>query len=232
MIHISASSIKDWLACSKRYVYRTQYPKEDAEKTPDLLVGTAVHEIIENHWNDSLDNNLKRLSTSLASVGLTEENKYHITKAERSIKNFYRTYIELLGDDDEVEKSFKIQIKPNVFLVGKIDRIIPKFGGIVIDWKTNNKAPKEEDLEKDVQFIIYRQAYKHLYKKDPAKIWYASLFTNDRLLVQYNSIYHAHLFDEIIPKMVSDIEHNSYIKQGLYTGACGKCQFKKICIGD
>lgn len=232
MLYISASSIKDWLVCSKRYVYRTQYPKEDAEKTPDLLVGTAVHEVIEKHWKDKYDNNVARVRNLLDDVGINSDNKFHVTKAERCVKNFHATYAELLTESDIVEKSFKIELKPGAYLVGKIDRVIQAFGGIIVDWKTNTKPPKASELEKDVQFLIYRYAYQHMFKEEPAKVWYASLYTNDRILVQYNSVYNACLFEDVIPKMLKDISSNSYTKQGMFTGACEKCQYKKICIGE
>jgi CRISPR/Cas system-associated exonuclease Cas4 (RecB family) len=223
-IYLSATAIKDFIACPKRIYYRTNFP-ELAETNPDMQVGTIVHEVVEKNW----DNKEKALSSCLVKVteeGLASE---YVDKASKALWNFFDSPVyEMLGKGDLIEHKFKITLDDNSYLVGKIDRITSN--GTVIDWKTSASTPKT--IDKDPQFLAYYWAYRSLFKKNPGSVLYMSLVENKVVRLHVNPEIYFQLFHEIIPSILVRMRKNDLPRTGLFTGSCFKCNFKKVCATD
>lgn len=215
MIYLSASSIKDFIDCPLRLKFRSEVETRDLNS--GLIVGTRVHHLIEKYWNhpDFLNVTKKEI------LDLNQEEQL---KAGICLYSFNRNYLSLLSEKDRVELEFKLPLSKNVSIVGKMDRILPN--GVVIDWKTNTKAPNKVD--NDVQFIIYYWAYTQLYNTPPAQVLNINLF-QDKITSFYKTESYDFLFNEIIPYILKCIKDKKYPHLGYYNGSCYNCQFKSYC---
>jgi hypothetical protein len=220
MINVSASLIRDFIDCPQRAFYRLYYP-ELAEATPEMRVGTLVHSIVETEIDR--ETALDKAHTMILEQDLLGNETF----VKSCVNNYFDTFYELTSKEDVVEKKFKIECR-GYNLVGKIDRIISK--NTLVDWKTSTKPPK--DLSKDIQFIVYKEAFRKLYNVKPASMIYASLGANKVLPVHINDKYSTFVFENLIPKMISVlIEPTLVYKRGIleYYNICSRCNFVRHC---
>jgi CRISPR/Cas system-associated exonuclease Cas4 (RecB family) len=220
-IFVSASAIHDYLKCSQQVYYRIFEPELKISNR-EMVLGSITHKVIEKAWqNIDVALNLGKSLCIKENVG---------AMGQQSIEHFIHTFFErftiLIGKDDKIEKFFKIKLYDDVYLTGKIDRISR---GTIIDWKTNATPPKR--IDNDPQFIIYNLAYNMLYEKPPEGIYLASL--KDGSLVRYTeSKNHSEaLINQVIPEFVETVRRKSFVKSGLFTGACYRCPYKVQCLG-
>lgn len=221
MIYLSASSIKDFIACEMKYDFR-RLKFEESAKTEPLVIGSLVHEAIEKHW-DNHDRAEQYVKNQFKLYNLTSKGK---SKVLICLDNFFFNFSHLLSKEDEIEKFFKIKYSKDVIITGKIDRIIS--GHFVFDWKTTTKPPR--DISNDAQFILYYNAYKELYKVFPSSVFYASLTTGKLIKYEENKLFTDKLYNEVIPKMIKTIRENSFVHTGLFGyNICNNCVFKDYC---
>jgi CRISPR/Cas system-associated exonuclease Cas4 (RecB family) len=217
-IFVSASSIKDYLACSKKLYYRTFLPDLGIINDP-MAVGIVVHKALELYWNDYqraknyVKNNL---------------NSRHVDKAIFFIENYFGSFRCVTSDEDIIEKKFKIKVGADAYLVGKIDRIS---NGVIIDWKTAAKPPKS--IDKDIQFLIYDLAYRKMYGKPPANVLYAALTTGEFIRYIHDDALSEVLKTEIIPEVINALKDNTFTRRGMFgSSTCYSCIYKGACLGD
>jgi CRISPR/Cas system-associated exonuclease Cas4 (RecB family) len=221
-IFLSATAIQDFIDCPQRFAYRTTQ-KEQSITSDDMLVGTIVHAAIEKFWNDK-DLAVKEVGDQTKFFSL---NPSMTDKALLCIHTFFESFAGLLSKDDEIEYTFKLQLEKDVFLVGRMDRIS---NGNIFDWKTKNSTPK--DISKDIQFIVYSEAYRRLFKKEPIATYYASLTTGKLLKLKSNPALTNTLFNAIIPVIAQAIKQKLYYPKGIYTNNCHMCPYKELCYKD
>lgn len=220
-IHVSASSLADYISCSNKVHFRV-FETGEAVPTREMLMGTITHKVLEKAWQD------KDVALNLADTLCKKEGIDAIGK--ESVNHFVHTYFDhfrfLVANDDKVEKRFKVKLYDDVFLVGVFDRVT---NDIIIDWKTNAKPPK--NIDNNVQFILYDWAYKLLYDRRPSGLYLAAL--KDGTLVKYKeSKQHADvLINNIVPEFVEAVRTRTFVKTGLFNGACYRCQYKIPCLG-
>jgi hypothetical protein len=219
-IKISASSIKDYLVCSQRNYYRINYSGEGVQ-SKELLLGSLIHKVIEEFW-DKQDKGLALVRELSVQYPIVDAKKF-----KKCVDNFYIHFSGLLESTDEIEKEFTIKHTKDVSIVGRMDRISD---GTIFDWKSTERPPN--DVEDDLQFILYYDAYKEIYKKTPS-VFYASLMTGDLIRFKYNTKYADILYKKIIPEMVSDIKSGNFYRKGILAyGACTRCVFKTLCYKE
>jgi len=221
-IFVSASVLKDYIKCSQMAYYRIFEPELKVSNR-EMIIGDITHKVIEKAWQ----NRDVALNLAKSLCEKQEVDKVGIQSIEHFINTFFERFTPLLGKDDKIEKFFKVKlVEPDVYLVGKLDRINRS---TVIDWKTNANPPKK--ISNDPQFIIYDMAYKLIYGKPPEGIYLAALA--DGSLVRYTeSKEHADtLTVDIIPKFVETIRRKEFVKTGLFNGSCYRCPFKVPCLG-
>jgi RecB family exonuclease len=216
MIYLSASSIKDFISCERKYWYR-RFASDKRATSVAADTGTVVHKIIEKDWN-----NKKRGLAKLEKF----PDDYDYIKALHSLENFYKKFQHLLNKNDLIEKKFNVKYARGVKLVGMMDRVTSN--GIIYDWKTNKRLPL--DLSNDPQFIIYHYAYSKLHKRPPSGVYFASLSHGRLIKFKYNKVKEDILLNEIIPDMLENIKKENFNPTGLYRfSTCRNCFFKEHC---
>jgi len=221
-VYLSASAIKDYLSCKQRYYYRRYFP-EQSVTTDAMFIGSAVHDILEKHW-DSKSNAFFYHNTEYAGIDPANHNKI-----SDFIENYFKYFRAFNTDSDEIEKYFKVYLKKDVYLVGKYDRIVHT-SNLIIDWKTSKYTPKT--LENDIQFIMYHKAFIMEYNKYPI-IAYANLSSGNVKYYKPNEFYSDLLFKTVIPNMLKDIKKENYYRDGLFKyKTCDWCPFKDYCFSE
>lgn len=220
-IYLSASSIKDFLSCSYKYKYR-RYNKTEAKETVHMKVGTIVHSLLEKGDDTSLER-LIDLGKGLAKNEELEDKE--VRKIEHCLRNFYKSYREILSDRDQIETFFKIPYNSDITILGKLDRILEK--SIVIDWKTG-KLPI--NLSSDPQFIIYDWAFEKLYGYRASNILAVSLENDSTKYYSRVDKYFNLLMDEIVPHIHRRITSKDFQREGRFLWrTCNNCSFLDYC---
>lgn len=222
MLRISESLIKLYLSCPKKAFYYQNLPGEIII-TNKAAIGIAVHKVLETSWRNSKE--------ALAELEIQlQKNNIRTGKetAYKSIANFFKMFHELVGEDDVIEKYFKIPIGDGVFITGRLDRISHD---IVIDWKTGDLEP--EDIKRDVQCLMYYLAYRKLYKKEPAGVYLVFLAKNKILSFLPEQPYIDEFENHIIPFVVNGIKQGQFPRTGLFGyRICRNCPYQNICFQD
>lgn len=217
-INISASLIRDYLSCRSKVFYRVNHP-ELSISNKEMLLGVVVHKSLEKYWY-SPSEALEYITKSIS----VDDYDFCI----KCIQNYHNNFQEFLTSEDEIEKRFKIEFSPGVYVVGKMDRITKD--GLVFDWKTNRKTPKS--INNDPQFILYHWAYTKIYNKPPQAIYYASLTDGSLLMLDPTKEYYTQLFEEIIPFIIQDIKNHSLPRTGIFTNDCYRCSYMEACLQE
>lgn len=218
MILLSASSIKDFLACERKYWYR-RYASKLAVPNEYLIRGRVVHEVIEKYWDDS--------SAGLMYLNTLDDGTFNMDKADLHIKMFYNNFSNLLSENDLIEYKFKVKYDEDVYFIGKFDWII-QGTGVVIDWKTNRSTPK--DISKDPQFLLYYYAYTQLFNSPPSSVYFASLTRGKFVKFNFSQRNLDILLGDIIPDMLEHINEDKFQPSGLFKNVtCKFCSFREHC---
>jgi hypothetical protein len=221
-IYLSASSIKDFISCSKKVEYRYKKPFPEVVSKA-MLLGKIAHYIFEAGWKDR----------DLANSILVEQaDKHKLLKADRTTLSFYIDMFFLnfqpaLRDDDLIEHQFKIPLHDDVYLVGKIDRIS---NGNVYDWKTGSRVSKS--LSNDIQCIVYDFAYRSLFNKTASGVCLGILAKGQLVPFVRDELYYREVFSNIIPRMIKTIKADNFERTGMFNHSCYWCQYKEGCLGN
>ncbi len=240
-IHISASNLRDYWACNKRYQYRITASRSSVS-TVYMNFGSIVHEGIEKHEVDDLGMpDITEWSLETWEGKYTARSSFigKVPKPPRSFKNMYKSYEEkvkpnLLDDGPIIEKLFKIPFDKsrNIYVTGKMDRIDK---GGVYDWKTGAKPPSENDLN-DIQFYLYRWAHEKLYDKLPESVYYGHLASGKLYNIDIKPTLVTN-FENLLDRTAESV-YNAWVDEEERTGMgfpripgfqCNRCQFKGIC---
>lgn len=233
MLYLSASAIKDYMECPRRYYYR-RYFKSEAIPTEALSIGTVVHDTLETYWENREQAfeyaNMKAMSYNISTKG--------VEKINQQLEKFFESFVWMLTPSDSIELEFSIPISTGCRLVGKIDRITQD--RILLDWKTGSGYQITPDkLSKDPQFIIYDWAYERLYGRRPTATYYASLGLAKLVKFDRNKQYENILMNDIIPSIAREIQSKEFNTScGLPTGffkfsnPCANCVFREVCHSE
>lgn len=223
MILLSASSIKDFISCERKYWYR-RFASDKGAKTEETARGLAVHKALEKYSNNK--------SKALKYVTRYSESVINTEKAEQAVLNFFDKFKEFTTNKDEIEQKFKIPYRPeysivrDVNIIGMFDRVTPE--GIIFDWKTNRSLPR--NLNNDPQFMLYHHAYTVLHNKPPAAVYFASLTAGRLLKFKFDGQLFNILYTEVIKDMIDTINSKKFNPTGLFRyTTCKFCFFREHC---
>lgn len=244
MIHVSASSLKDYLACNYRYSFRRMKGQEWPLTTP-LVKGSVIHEAIELYERGELEEDAVEDWAMQAFLQQISNNNVEftkwddITKLIKSVKVLVATYFKYKrGVVVESELPFQIpmfsQQGVEFKLVGKIDQIVELDEGIcVVDLKTGRELPSEFEIQGDYQFTVYALAYDCLYGTPPAGVYNFQL--NHGKYVKYERTQqHIDELTVVLDKMVNHIDsiggswHDYHKSRGWH---CNRCMYRYACYG-
>jgi CRISPR/Cas system-associated exonuclease Cas4 (RecB family) len=232
-IKLSASSLKDYLECPRRFWYRVNRASE-AETNDDMLFGSLVHSAIERYsnkdeataffwrkWKEIKDNSF-----------LPDDIKKTPKSVNKIMDGYYDKILPKLSSNPDVVKElfFKAPFdnigKDKIVLIGKIDRID---SGMIYDWKTSYNRPTEYTIQ-DIQFYMYDLAYNILNNTPPIGIFYGHLYTGTLYPVELKDSLRENL-RELILKVADEIR--SVDRYPAITGyQCNRCLFKNICFRE
>ena len=152
-------------------------------------------------------------------------------EGETMLKNFFNKFHNQKIIIIDLEKFFKIKIDSDIFLTGKIDRVdkYKKDGIEIIDYKTG-KIPKDNELKKDLQLILYAYAATDpgLYGKklNQVNLTFYFLSETKKFSIKKTEDDIKKLKSEII-KIVTSIRQNKFPPNvGLW---CDFCPFRMVC---
>ncbi len=240
-IHVSASNLRDFWACNKRYQYRITSSKASVA-TIYMKYGSVVHEGIELYeTEDTSMEDIVKWSLETWDVLHTAQSSFigSIPKPPRSFKNMYKSYEEKIkpelgGGETTIEKLFKIPFDKSrkLYITGKMDRIDE---GGVYDWKTGAKPPSEHDLN-DIQFYLYRWAHDKLYGGLPEMVYYGHLASGKLYNIEVKPSLVLN-FENLLDRTAEAV-YNGWQDEEARTGMgfpripgwqCNRCPFRGIC---
>lgn len=206
-----------------RHYFRLR-ESENAFVYQEAQVGTMVHKALELHphdWSKALEYTTQQLKV----LGIEKKGW---DRAIACLDIFYNELEihTLFSEEDLVEYRFKEKISDDIYLVGKMDRIIPSLHAIY-DWKTG--SDRKKNISNDIQCIIYYKMYQRIFHASP-KVFLVYLGTGEVIQFYPKQEYIDELFNGIIPKMVHQIKSNSYYKEGFFNGGCWRCSYREMCI--
>lgn len=223
MLYLSVSSLRDYLACPKRYWWKT-FARAVPVVNEYVIRGQIVHNAIEKCSNleDALEFAEQEYSTDFLSDSLPDD-------VRKMIKNYYSKIEPTLDarNEDTVETTFKLKWSPDAFIVGKIDRMSQdktKF----YDWKTSFNKPNIHSLH-DPQFYVYHWAIQRRWGVSSTP-YYGHLMSGELFRVDINDEmwYNVkYLIDQAIDEL---LKINYYPRVAGYQ--CGSCFFKDICWSE
>jgi hypothetical protein len=229
---LSASKIKTFSSCPRKFMYE-YIERQEKVKHPAAVMGTAVHKAIDTvykawrsdlaapdprevYWNVWADEILKnagmQTDQKLLMDGLSIVEKYDFSKA--------------VPKDTEVEfrLPFPNSIEPICEMHGFIDQM---FDWGLKDMKTSKRKPMQFALNNDLQFIIYRWAFKELTGDSPSDVFWFHLRTQEDIafdLSKDKTDFAARVVERIL-------ESN---ETGVYDRCIGEscvfCSYRAVCL--
>jgi CRISPR/Cas system-associated exonuclease Cas4 (RecB family) len=232
-IRLSATSIKDYLECPKRFWYRT-YKKEQARVSKHVTFGSIVHEALEQFDNTkdaiawSNDQWAERMSGDFVDL-------VDLPKPPKSFNKMFKNYYEKILPELPVEEPQHTELffeerwdawdgDEDVLIIGKIDKIA---GLNVYDWKTGSRSPSKYTLQ-DFQFYLYDWAYTRMFGRTP-NVYYGYLNGGDVIPIEMND-YLRQDVPNIINRVLNDLKAENYHRVTGYQ--CGNCFYKDFCYGE
>jgi ATP-dependent helicase/nuclease subunit B len=219
---ISASKIKLYRTCQRRYYYRYLLPysiRPEDELSSAALTGKAIHKIIEQHYRNRMAGvSVEDVLTFQLQKLMVEEIEKHdkikghewLSKALADGKKMLNLFDWDRWKPVELEYEFTLPFpnrdNPIALMTGFIDMISQDGDGYVaVDWKSGQEMPTAKELANDPQFIIYAWALREIYNKLPENIYWYHL-RNGKLLSAdvINNL--DTLIDRLIPDVTSMIK--------------------------
>jgi hypothetical protein len=220
---LSASSMKEFIDCSKKYEHRAQ-KSDDVEDTPQQKAGILVHNIVEKHWNQTKAHNLHLALKQSEELSLPEE---MISRVQYSVNSFHDNFQHLLTPEDDIEVNFKVLLDTDVYLVGRIDRIIQP-ANVVLDWKTAQEDVTS--IDNDIQFLVYYYAFTRLYNRPPSLVSYVSLLHNKMINFNIQNSRYNYFAKDIIPGIIKQVREGNFYRDGIFRNKCYRCPYKEMCL--
>ncbi len=227
---LSASKLKTFSTCPYKYKY--QYIERlPVLKHPAAALGTAVHTTIDKVCKQRQDP---------VSLFIAEFNKElhdsNINLPAETRHIMYADGVAMVGDYDydswhplATEVEFRLPFPSESRAICEIHGFIDQmYDWGFVDLKTNKQKPKQEDLDHDLQFILYQWAYKKLTDKYPEQsIWY-HLRTQQAIIadVRGKDAY----AESVIRQVLAARESGEYEKNRRWH--CNYCPFREPCFTE
>lgn len=238
MANYSYSKISTYLQCPAKYKFTYVLGYKKLEKpSPHLFLGSNIHTALKKFFEledfertkyENLEKILREVwrnnfERQIVFRDSEEEKKYGL-QAILMLRQFWNN--EFLRQKPVfIEEYFDFQIKENVFLKGKIDRIDKEKDGYhVIDYKTGKE--KSNDFE-ELQLLFYPLLF---YKKTSKEVKKASFYYLNSGNFKSKKITENDLreAEREILKIIEEIESdNEFLPKP--NNLCSYCSFLEIC---
>lgn len=230
---LSASRIKTFKTCAKQYYYKYIMPHNSRpleDKNIGALLGTALHKAIEQRYRNNaspiqvFQQVMSDTMDQWEQENVTIKGIEWLSKSTKTGRLILKEFPWDLFIPIELEYEFILpfpnQRHPIVLMNGYIDMITAD--GWVVDHKSQQKAPTQDQLDNDSQFIIYAWAYREIYGILPERVIWNHVRTNTQ--VDANVL---NDFDIKLDKLIEDI--NAVLEPKVYYG---RRLMDKVCMDD
>lgn len=236
---ISYSQLDTYEMCPLRYKYQYVLKIPSASNSAASF-GTSIHSALQAFYtryrenaNLTLEDLLALFKQAWVPVGYASavHEKRMQDEGRQMLTQFYHTHHTPHIKPIDLEKFFKIKVKDQIFVTGKIDRVDDMGDGVIriIDYKTGKK-PDEKQLSKSLQLSIYTMAAMEpsLYNKPIGKIelTFYYLQNNESVTVSKNLEDIANTREELVSQVHKIQQANYEPKVGPH---CDFCPFRLIC---
>jgi putative RecB family exonuclease len=175
----SHSRLASFENCPKKFQYRYVLRVPTETESIESFLGKRVHEVLERLYLFTTSGKLPSLARVLerfrtwwdehydsqrVRIARSENDAAHYRQlGERCLTNYYRRFYPFEGDETlAVEKRFTFSLdEEGAYRIrGVIDRVVrARDGAIEIqDYKTSQRVPSQERLDKDRQLALYQMA--------------------------------------------------------------------------
>lgn len=229
MIRVSASKIKTFQFCLNKFYYHY------IDKQPDkvgigAVVGTCVHAAVDAYFKSgkpALETYEQRWAQELERNKLEHKHTAYFDGEDMLVDFDWNTVPTV------TEKHFYLPFPskehPIANMEGYIDQLFIGAEGEpdrIVDIKTSQYRPTQEQLDNDPQFIIYAWAFRQMYERD-AKIYWYHARTGEYILADVAG---QNKLDAII-NAVSDIDQFMKSPEPLQMTKCCKwCPHRDLCL--
>lgn len=236
---ISYSQLDTYEMCPLRYKY--QYVlKIPSASNAAASFGTSIHSALQTFYTRyrensalTLDDLLQMFKDAWVPVGYASAAHEKRMQAEgrEMLTNFYTTQHNEHIRPIDLEKFFKVKVKDQIFVTGKIDRVDDMGEGKIriIDYKTGKK-PDEKQLAKSLQLSIYTMAAMEpsLYNKPIGHIELTFYYLqNNETITVSKSLEDISSTKEELVEQVQKIQQAHY--EPRVGPHCDFCPFRLIC---
>lgn len=237
---VSASKIKTYRTCSKKYEYtyinKPEVLVHTESKNIGALLGSSLHRAIEMKYKENADP-LTTFTTFLDKTYAEWETAEYIILGEEWLSKSVKTGREILRDFDwdvfqpiDLERHFTLPFpsadNPICNMTGIIDLIDAR--GWVVDHKSQKETPTQEQLDNDAQFIIYYWAHNEMFNEYPARVIWNNLRTGTLIDIDIATNY-----NDKLQQLTSDIQtmltNTAYARKLLDRTCLRECNFYRLC---
>ena len=232
MIYLSATFIKDFLACSYRAKLRRDVP-ESAIINDEAIFGGIVHEAIEKftEYDPALEFCLSEWDRIKNTNNFMKEDKKPPKSFRKMLQGYFEKIYPNLNPDGfkkvRLEHKFEVSWGKGVTLIGKMDRVETGDFTEIYDWKTSMKPPDIYDLS-DLQFYIYYIAHKMIHGDEPT-VYYGHVYSGmlHRIDINPDLVYNTErLVDHVAARLASG---EAYRVTGYQ---CRSCFYRMPCYNE
>lgn len=235
----SFSQLECFSNCPLQYKY-TYVLKVPTQTSPQLSFGNTIHKTLQFFCQEYLKNPAVTRKDLLAlyekawvpiGYGSQAYEKNMKQEGKHMLTDFFIDFHKHAVSITALEKKFKIKIPPDIFIVGKIDRVDKKGNKEIeiIDYKTGKK-PSDKELKNSLQLSMYAIAAtdKGLFNTPLDKVRLSFYYLqNKEIYSMKKTDNELEAVKDTIRAMVGKINENIYPpKKGKI---CNHCPFRIIC---
>lgn len=252
-LRLSYSALSTWEKCPRQYYYGNVLRLESDDRSPQLTLGTAIHDTIEWMNEQRQDGRLPSEQRVLDRFRENWDGKgfeapaQEIQNRERGealLRRFYRWEVRQQREIISTEMSFEIPFGRHT-LTGRIDCVARDADGNIeiIDYKSGRKSntPQKDAIP---QLAIYRMAWEAEHPEDSPRTSLYFLRSNDDRRLNYvpEFKFNTHSWaldlepDEIedvrerLASFANGVLNNAFVVTS-DASACRNCPYTSICEG-
>ncbi|MFC2161345.1 RecB family exonuclease [Acidobacteriota bacterium] len=249
MPFFSHSKIDSFESCKLKFKFRyIDKIKVEVEDTIETYLGSLVHETLEKlyrdlkferrlsledllkyfnvKWNEDWDDTIKIVKKEYSSENYRKMGEGYIRDYFNRYKPFDRGKVIGLETQDRLPLDAEGKYTYHI----RIDRLMDMGDGLyeVHDYKTNNKLPAQDSLDKDRQLAMYSLWVKNNFKdfKKVRLVWHFVAF--DKEMESFRSDEQLEEIKADVLEKIKDIESTSDFPPHV-SHLCRWCLFQDIC---
>jgi DNA helicase-2/ATP-dependent DNA helicase PcrA len=233
-LRLSFSQIETYQTCGLKYKFRYLYRIPTAPKGY-YVYGSVQHEVLEEFFSrvkkgeEVSGETLRQLyEKHWRDEGYpdTMQQREYKKRGYEELAEFYERNKDSLQAPLALEENFSFEVGPHV-VSGRIDRVDPldEDKVEVIDYKTG-KPREQKEADKSLQLSIYAIAAGEKFKKEPVRLSFYYLTSNEKVSSQRTKAELEDTKEEILKVADSILKREFQAIKGFH---CDWCDYKPIC---